>query len=278
MQRIHLGPAGIPTTAKGGTLEGIKETSRLGLNSMECEFVHGVRMKSELAREVGDLAERLDIQLTVHAPYFINLCSKDKKTIEASKRMILDSADRGGLMDAKAIAIHSAYYTGLNSEQALEKTKHGFLDILDRMKSMGVKNVKLGIETMARESQFGTLDEVINICKEIKSEQVVPYIDWAHLFARNKGKIDYGEIFDKLKALKLDQIHSHFEGVKFDEKKKTYVDVHVPINSHPSFEPLAKEILKRKTNITIISESPLLEQDSLKMKNIFEKLGYKFEK
>ncbi|MBS3052840.1 MAG: TIM barrel protein [Candidatus Aenigmarchaeota archaeon] len=274
MQKIFLGPAGIPTTTKGGTLEGIKEVSRLGLNSIECEFVRGVRMKPELAREVGDLAKKLNIQLTIHAPYFINLCSKDKKTIEASKKMILDSADRGELMNAKAIAIHSAYYTGLNSKQALEKTKEGFMDILDKMKSEGIKNVKLGIETMARESQFGTLDETIELCKEAR--QLIPYIDWAHLFARNNGKIDYGEVFDKLKILKSDRIYSHFEGVKFDEKKKRFVDVHVPINSHPPFEPLAREILKRKIDITVISESPLLEHDSLKMKNIFEKLGYKF--
>jgi len=44
----------------------------------------------------------------------------------------------------------------------------------------------------------------------------------------------------------------------------------------PNFEDFAKEILKRKINITIISESPILEQDSLLMKRIFERLGYKF--
>lgn len=273
MQKIFFGPAGIPTTVKGGTLEGIKEVSRLGLNCMECEFVRGVRMKPELAKEVGELAKELNIQLTIHAPYFVNLCSKDKKTVEASKIMILDSADRGELMNAKAIAIHSAYYTGLDSKQALQKTKEGFQDILDKMKSRGIKNVKLGVETMARESQFGTLDEVIELCRQEK--KLIPYIDWAHLFARNGGKIDYSEVFDKLEPLRLNHMYSHFEGLKFDEKKKMFVDVHTPIDSNPPLEPLVKEVLRRKIDITIISESPLLEKDSIKMRMIFEKNGYK---
>ncbi|MEK6909623.1 MAG: endonuclease IV, partial [Candidatus Aenigmatarchaeota archaeon] len=79
-------------------------------------------------------------------------------------------------------------------------------------------------------------------------------------------------VFDKLKPLTPDHINSPFEGGD-KNKKGEFVDVHVPINGHPPFEPLAKEIIKRKLGITIISESPVLEIDSLKMKKIFEKLG-----
>ena len=146
-------------------------------------------------------------------------------------------------------------------------------EILDKAKQKGIKNVKLGIETMAKMSQFGNLEETIKLCKEIKN--VVPYIDWCHLFVRNDGRIDYPEIFDKLEILKLDHIYSHFSNSKLNTISGKFVDVHVPIKSHPPFEPLAKEILKRKIDITIISESPILEQDSLKMKEIFQKLGYK---
>jgi deoxyribonuclease-4 len=80
---------------------------------------------------------------------------------------------------------------------------------------------------------------------------------------------------EKLKG--FDQIFSHFSNVKFNVNTKKFVDVHVPINSHPPFKPLAEEILKRKLNITIISESPILEQDSLKMFKIFKSLDPKFK-
>ena len=93
-------------------------------------------------------------------------------------------------------------------------------------------------------------------------------MDFGHSFVRENGKINYGDIFDKLKPLKLDHINSQFTGVKFNEKTKKFVDVHVPMDNNPPFEPLAEEILKGKLDITIICESPLLEIDSLKMKKI----------
>jgi len=91
-------------------------------------------------------------------------------------------------------------------------------------------------------------------------------VDFAHLYCRNNGKIDYSSILDRIKSFK--HIHSHFSNVRYNINTKKFVDVHVPINSHPPFEPLAKEILKRKLNITIISGSPKLELLILKMKRI----------
>jgi deoxyribonuclease-4 len=272
--KIFLGPAGVPISSKErSTLAGVQKVAELKLNAMEVEFVRGVKMTPQMAEEIGKAAKELNVSLTVHAPYFINLCSTKKSTVEASKRMILDSADRGEKLGAEAIAIHAAYYSGLTAAQAFKKVKAAFLEIVDKMKQQDLK-IKLGIETMAKESQFGTLDEAIAMHKEVK--QVIPWIDWAHLYIRNNVKINYAEIFEKLKEIRPEHIYSHFSNAKFNVKTKRFVDVHVPIDSHPPFELLAREILKRKLDITIISESPVLEQDSLKMKKVFEKLGYKF--
>jgi deoxyribonuclease-4 len=142
------------------------------------------------------------------------------------------------------------------------------------MEKMKVKNTKLAYETMAKESQFAGLDELLQLLKEIKSKLLTICVDFAHLYCRENGKIDYSEILEKIKS--FDHIQSHFSNIKYNLSTKKFVDVHIPIDSHPPFEPLAKEILKRKINITIISESPKLELDSLKMKETFEKLGYKF--
>lgn len=272
--RIFLGPAGVATVSKDrSTLGGIRTVSELELNAMEVEFVRGVKMQPKMAEEVGELAKQLDIKLTVHAPYYINLCSEKKSTVEASKRMIFDSADRAERMGVGAIAIHSAYYSGLNPEDAFEKVKSGFEEIHDRMIGAGIKNVKLGCETMGRWSQFGSLDETIELSKKLKF--VIPFVDWSHLFVRGKGEIDYENVFDKLKVLKMDRIYSHFQNVE-KNKKGEYVDVHAVLDHSPSFEEFAKIVLKRKVDITIICESPIIEQDSLKMKKILEKLGYMF--
>lgn len=273
--KIFLGPGGIGIEAKERTtIGGIEHVSKIGLNALELEFVRKVYLTKKTAPEVRDSAKELGISLTAHSPYAINLCSNAKPIVDASKRMIVEVLEIGEIIGVECAATHAAYYSGLNSKQSIETLKGNIGDILDKARQLGIKNIKLGIETMAKESQFGNLDEVINLCKEVKG--IVPYVDWCHIFIRNVGRIDYKEIFDKLKILKLNHIYSHFSNAKYNLTSRKLVDVHVPMNSHPPFDALAKEILKRKIDITIISESPVLELDSLKMKKIFEKLGYKF--
>jgi deoxyribonuclease-4 len=278
--KIFLGPAGVPISSKDrSTIGGIKQVSNLKLSAFECEFVRGVNMSLEMAKEVGSTAKEFNIKLSIHAPYAINLSSADKKVVEASKKRIFDSCLRANEMNAWIVVFHPGYYSGLPSEKAFEAVKLACEDLVDRMKTQRIKNVFLGLETTGRVSQFGTLEENIEISKQV--DGCVPVLDPAHLFARNGGRIDYSEMFEKLKSLKLNHIHTHFSSVKWRPVKATGKGnewYHMEIkNNQPSFEPLAKEVLKRKLDITIISESPVLEQDSLIMKEVFKKLGYMFK-
>ncbi len=276
---IYLGPAGVPISSKAhGTLDGLRCVSELGLNSMEIEFVRGVYMKNEMADEVGKLAKELGILLSVHCPYFVNLCSGDKEKLEASKKRILDSAERAYHMGAHIVVFHPGYYGSLTPDAAFEAVEDACLDMLDRMKSKGIKGVKLGHETTGKISAFGTLNEIVRLCKRVRG--CGSAVDFAHLYARAGGKIDYAEIFDKLEPLNLKHLHSHFTSMEWTPAKSPgYGNEkhHLPLKyDKPPFEPLAREILKRKLNITLISESPVLEQDSLLMKQVFEKLGHRF--
>jgi deoxyribonuclease-4 len=276
---IYLGPAGVPISSEDhSTLGGLRRVAELGLNSMEVEFVRGVSMKNDTADEVGKLAEELGILLSVHCPYFINLCSNDRQKLEASKKRILDSVERVYHMGARIAVFHPGFYGSLTAEAAFEAIERACADMLDRMKSMGIKEVVLGHETTGKVSAFGTLDELVQLCKQIRGCE--PVVDWSHLYARAAGKIDYAEVFEKLKPLRLKHLHSHFTSMEWTPAKiPGYGNErrHIPIKfDKPPFEPLAKEILKRKLSITLISESPVLELDSLEMKRVFEKLGYRF--
>ncbi|MEM5836569.1 MAG: TIM barrel protein [Candidatus Aenigmatarchaeota archaeon] len=271
--KIFLGPAGVGIGSKDrSSIGGIKYVKEIGLNCMELEFVRGVKMSREMAKEAGEISKELGIQLTVHAPYFINLLSEKKSTVEESKKRIFESLDRAELMQAKAVVVHAGYYGNLSREEAFEKMKKVTEEILDEMKKKGIKTL-LAYETMAKESQFADLEELLKLKKEVKSKLLTVNIDFAHLFVRNNGKINYGEILEKVKD--FEHLFTHFSNVKYNVNSKKFLDVHVPINSHPPFKPLAEEILKRKIDVTIISESPVLEQDSLKMLKIFEELGAK---
>ena len=238
-------------------------------------------MGNEAAKEVGALAKRLGIRLSVHCPYFVNLCSLEKEKLEASKKRILDSMERAHHMGADIAIFHPGFYGKLTLEEAYQAVRRSCQDILERARAKGVREVRLGLETMGKQSTFGTLEEIIRICKEVKG--CVPVVDWAHLNCRYGGFLrkqeDYAKIFDKLRPLKLKHFHTHVTCAEYtpagpragNEKRHLTLDA-----KKPDFAPLVKEILRRKIDITIISESPILEQDALKVKRMFEKQGYEF--
>lgn len=273
---IRLGPAGVPISAKErSSIGGVKRVAELGLRAMEIEFVRGVRMSVTSAKELGKTAAELDVRLSIHAPYYINLTSIEKEKVEASKRMILDSCERGAAMGAKIIVFHAGYYGKLGETCTINMIE-ALKELSEKVKDKGW-DILLAPETTGRLSQWGTLEEIATACKKVKN--CVPGLDPAHIFARQGGNINYKKIFDELKDLKLDWIHSHFSGVKYNATGigKGNERYHLPLKqAKPDFEEFAREILKRKIDITIISESPILEQDSLYMKKILEKLGYKF--
>lgn len=272
---IYLGPGGTPISSPERSTEaGIRQVAKLGLNAMEVEFVRGVKMSAATAKEVGTLARELGVRLSVHAPYYINLLSDETVTIKASKQRILDTVDRADKMGADSVAVHAAYYGKRTPEQAQDEMKDAVGDIVDKMKASGTK-VLLGLETMAKAGQWGTLGEILDLRKRWKL--VVPYIDWCHIWARNSGAVDCSEILSTLRKSGIEHVNSHFSNSKYNANTKKWQDIHLPLGeTKPDFETLAREIVKRKTDITIISESPVLEQDSLKMKKVFEKLGYEF--
>lgn len=267
-QKIFLGPAGTPLSSKGGSLDAVSDVKALGLKAMEVQFVRGVKMKGELAKKVGEEAKTHDIRLSVHAPYYINLASAEAEKVEASKNMILRSADRAEKMGASPVVLHPAYYGKRSKEEVFDMV----LEACEELASKIPKGVKLGLETGGKKSSFGSVDEIVDVCK--KANACVPVIDFSHIYARQVGNIDYAEVLDALKPLKLKHIHSHFSNIEFTDKGERE---HLPLDGRPPFRPLAEEIVDRKLDITIICESPKLELDSLLMKKTFQDVGYEFD-
>ncbi len=265
---IYIGSAGIPSITDGDTLQGIKDIKTLGLDAMELEFVRSVYLKKENAIEAGKIAKNLGIKLSIHASYFVNLCNPEKA--EDSKKRILSSCEIGHYAGAKYIVFHPGYYGKLSKEQAYEFVRKGCEELREEI-DKNKWNVFLGLETTGKKSQFGTLDEILNICDEVKGCR--PVIDFAHIFARQGGKIDYSGILEKVNKFK--EIHTHFSGIEFTDKGERR---HLVISANqPDFKELGKELLNKgfggkERDIIIICESPLIEQDGLKMKKIIEGL------
>jgi len=269
--KIFLGPAGVPLTSKkSDTLSGIERVAELSLGAMEVEFVRGVKMGNDLAARAGEVARRLGVKLSVHAPYYINLCNPEKAT--DSRKRILDSCEKANSMDAWVVVFHPGYYGKLEPDEALDMVYNACLEMSDFLGKNGW-DVRLGLETTGKVSQFGTLDEILAICKKVK--YCVPVIDWAHLYAKYQGAVDFKKILKRVTDAGHGKIHTHFSNIEFTDKGERR---HLTIDKKkPDFSEVAKVILKSGLQeITIISESPVLEKDSLVMKKELEMLGYKF--
>jgi deoxyribonuclease-4 len=254
---IRVGPAG---SEGKGNLEGVKKVARMGLDCMEVEFTYGVRMRIEEAQRVGALAEAKDILLSVHAPYYINLASDEKEKEIASKKRILDSCERAHALGAQNVVFHAGFYQKKTAEHTYGLIKDAILEIQDIIKKKKWK-VTLCPEITGKPSQFGSLEELLRLMNDTGCGITV---DFSHLYARQQGKIDYAGILKNLPQT----FHAHFSGIEYGEKGERK---HI-VTKQKFFEPLARQMLMRKLDITLINESPQPYKDAAMMKRVLTKL------
>jgi len=268
---IRIGQAGIPLSCKGRTnKDGLVYTKEiLDLNAMEIQFVRGLYvMEDEEAEFMKQYSTENDVELHVHAPYYINFADDDE--IDFSFEKALFSAKLADKMGAKTVVLHPGYY-GDKSERKTLKNITKNLKKLQRIFKKEKINTEIGIETMGKQKVFGTLDEVIDVCSSVKN--IVPVINVAHIHARGNGSLkkqeDFEEIFEKLKKLKLNQYFIHVTGALYENGSEQY---HLPIKrGDMPLAPMIDVILENDYNVTLISESPLLEHDAVYMRLQVEK-------
>ncbi len=269
---IRIGPAGIPLSCKGRTnKDGIIYTHRnLDLNAIEIQFVRGLYvMSDEEAQIIREYSEENDMEVHVHAPYYVNLAG-DSEEIEMSFEKILRSAQMANNIGAKTVVIHPGFYGENSEKKTLKMIIKNSKKITGMIKKEKLK-LKIGIETMGKQKVFGTLDEIIEVCKSVKG--VIPAIDLAHIHARGNGCLkerkDFEEIFEKLKPLRLKHYLIHVTGVLYENGNELY---HLPIKKGDMpIAPLVEIILDNNYNVTLISESPLLEHDAVYIRLQVEK-------
>lgn len=280
---MRFGPAGIPIgLEKGGTKEGIEYTASLGLTAFEVEFVRGVRMKAKDAVLIGQIAKQHDILLSAHCPYWINTAGMTRDKIETAKRNILQTAEVASAMGAWIIVLHPGYYMGRSPEECMKISIATLKAAREKMEQRGFGNVVLGLETTGGVAELGTLEECIEIANALGGAgHAAPVIDFAHIHGRHGGclrrKEDFARIFETIEKKfeggkrYVKGFHSHFSELEYSARGELK---HIPLGKEdePPFKPLAEVIAEKGYGGTIISESPMLEEDALKMKNIYEKV------
>jgi len=269
---IRIGQAGIPLSCKGRTnKDGLVYTKQvLDLNAMEVQFVRGLYvMEDEEAFFMRDFAKENDVELHVHAPYYINLAGTGEE-LNISIDKVISSAIMANKMGAKTVVVHPGFY----GEDSAKKTSKKIIKSIKKIQGALKKeklNVKIGIETMGKQKVFGSLDEIIEICNSVKG--VIPVVGLGHIHARTNGGLkkreDFEEVFEKLKPLRLKHYLIHLTGVMYENGNEYY---HVPIKKGDMpLAPLIEIILDKNYDVTLISESPLLEHDAVYIRLQVEK-------
>ncbi len=275
-RKLMFGTAGIPlSTEKRNTENGISRVRALGLDSMELEFVRSINISKEKAPSVKKQAEKEDIFLTCHAPYYINLNAVEPKIKYASMHRIEKSAEILSECGGWSVCFHPGYYLKQDPKKVYENIKENIKEIVSRLQDKS-NDVWVRPETTGKATQFGSYDELLRISSEV--EQVMPVVDFSHIHARTAGKYNTtGEFKKVLEAVEghlgkegLENMHIHISGINYSEKGERN---HLILEeSDMNYKDLLKQLKEFKVKGTVICESPNIEDDALLMQKYYESL------
>ncbi len=247
-----------------------------GLNCFEYSFGRGVSLSDERAISIGRAFSDAGVEISVHAPYYINFANPDDEMAEKSFGYILQSAQKVKIMGGKRVVFHPASQGKMKREQAVELTEERLKILRDKIYENGFDNLIFCPETMGKIGQIGTVEEITRFCKIDKI--YVPAVDFGHINARECGSLKTEKDFlDRLEYMvaelgyeKMKHFHIHFSKIEYSAKGEvrhlTFEDNHYG----PNFEPLALALKKLKLEPYIICESAGTQDiDAVKMKQIY---------
>ena len=273
MDRLNFCTAGVPLCVKDRSTEkGIVSLTELGLDGMEMEFVRGVNMGAEKALAVGKMAAEKGKVLTAHAPYYINLNSKEKRKITESIERIRLTAERASQAGAWSICFHPGFYMGDSPEKAYASVKAGLTRLFRQLDDAGI-SLWVRPETTGKESQFGSLTELLSLSQDF--ERMMPCIDFSHMHARSAGRFNTREEFrgtlesvEKALGRKaLDNMHIHLSGINYSQKgERNHLNLE---ESDMRWRDLLAVWKEFKVKGVVICESPNIEGDALLMKRTY---------
>lgn len=271
--KLNFLTAGMPlATGKGSYKKALEILNDLELDGMELEFVHGVRMSDENRALVKNAVEKDNMIITAHAPFYVNLNSKEEEKIDASVMRIFETAAVGKEAGAFSITFHAAFYLGQEKEVVYNQVKKQISRICELIEKEKIK-IWIRPETTGKATQWGDLDEIIRLSNEF--EYVLPCIDFSHLHARSAGKFNtydefsyiLDEIGNKIGRYALDNFHGHLAGIEYTSKgERQHLNLE---NSDMNYIDLLKVLKEFDVKGALVCESPNIEGDAKLLKQTY---------
>ena len=280
---IKFGPSG---NSVSFALEGHKSTEEAALwcknRDLDCyeySFGQGIRLGAEKAKSIGEAFKKEGVELSVHAPYFINLANPEEEKAVNSFNYILDSARFMKIMQGERIVFHPASQGKEERKTAVSLTKDRIKILRDLIYENGLEDMKFCPETMGKLGQIGTIEEITEFCKV--DDCFLPCVDFGHVNAREQGSLktekDYLDrleyMIENLGYEKMKNFHVHFSKSQYSAKGEIR---HLTFEDEiygPEFEPLAYALNELKLEPKIICESAGTQAEDAKyMKTVWQNL------
>ena len=277
---IKFGPSG---NCEAFYAAGFKHTTEaagfcraLGLDCFEYSFGRGVNLTEAKAIEIGEAFRAAEVEISVHAPYFINFANPDEEAAQKSYNYVLSSAKALLLMGGERVVFHPAAQGKASREEAVQRTADRLKVLRDYIYLNGLEKVKFCPETMGKLAQIGTLEEIVGFCKI--DTCFIPAVDFGHINAREQGSLktvsDYKTrleyMISELGFDRMKNFHVHFSKIMYGGKGEIK---HLTLDDDaygPEFEPLAIALKQLNLEPYIVSESAGTQaEDAVKMKHIY---------
>ena len=259
------------------TLDAPKWISEIGLDAYEYEAGNGLSASPSMLAEIGRRASAHNIKMSYHTPYFISLSGVVEEKRLNSINYIRQSLEAARLLGAGTIVVHCGSCAKISRDEAMRLASDTLVRAVDTLDTYGIK---IGLETMGKINQLGTLDEVLELCRI--DSAFVPVVDFGHLNAREMGGVfnnadDYLRVFDKISSRMgssvAENLHCHFSKIEYtnsgEKKHLTFEDTVYG----PDYEPFIEAIVKGNLSPTVICESMGTQsRDALTMKTLYENI------
>jgi len=266
-------PIGSPKKP-GGSVGAIEFSKSIGLDALELGWVQAVRVSEETCAAIKAAGAAHGVALSVHAPYFINL-NADKDEWPKSRKRLMDAAHYGHLAGATEIVFHPGSYFGRDPREVMKAALRLEKCVVELRKAGNP--VTLRPETMGKSAMLGSFEDALEMSRQIAGVQ--PCLDFAHLHARpGDGTVNSADEWSRLLeryaqvlgAQALTNLHIHLSGIEYGPKGEKN---HLPLDEADlKWKDLLKTLKKFGCGGRILCESPIMEEDALRMKKAWGKM------
>lgn len=278
---IRFGPSGNSESfyAQGlsHTEQAAKFVHDMGLDCFEYSFGRGVRMSEAKAISIGEAFTAQQVEISVHAPYYINFANPADESAQKSYNYVIESGRMLKLMGGKRCVFHSATQGKMERQEAVSLTRERLKVLRDYIYLNDLQDLYFCPETMGKIAQIGTLEEIVSFCQI--DPIYLPAVDFGHLNAREQGSLktvsDYKErlsyMISELGYERVKNFHVHFSKIQYSAKGEVRHLTFEDTLYGPEFEPLAVALKELDLEPYIVSESAGTQaEDALAMKKIYQ--------